>query len=85
VPQLLATDRYRLWGSPDDLPVPADLGGFEVRITPPPAEQVLRAAIAVWDHVAAATSTPPASRPADLDGLVADGTRLLRRANGWDR
>lgn len=83
--ELLATDRYRLWGSPDDLPVPADLGGFEVRITPPPAEQVLRAATAVWDHVAAATSTPPASRPADLDGLVADGTRLLRRANGWDR
>jgi hypothetical protein len=82
---LLVSGEHRLWGSLDDLPVPADLGGFPRSVAPPPADDVRRAARAVWDHLAERTGTPAASRPDDLDTMVVEGSRLLRRVNGWDR
>ena len=81
---LLATDRYRLWGSPEDLPVPAELTEYPTTVAPPPADQVRRAAEAVWERAAAGAGVPAGSRPEDLDRLVEDGSRLLRQANGWD-
>jgi hypothetical protein len=82
---LLGSGAYQLWGSLDDLPVPGDLGSFPHSVPPPPAGDVLRAARAVWDHLAEQTGTPAASRPDDLDALVVEGTRLLRQVNRWDR
>ncbi len=82
---LVGRDRYRLWGALDDLPVPEDLTDVAPRVSPPPVEQVRRAAQAVWEHAAAASGVPAGSRPDDLDALVADGTRLLRQVNGWER
>jgi len=84
VRELLTHGGHRLHGSLDDLPVPEDLDGYPARLTPPPHEQVLRAARAVWDDAASRTGVAASSRPEDLDDLVADGTRLLRQANEWD-
>lgn len=81
---LLESGPHRLWGSLEDLPVPADLGGYPRSVAPPPADHVLRAARTVWDHLAERAGTPAADRPDHLDRIVAESTRMLRRAHGWD-
>ena len=82
---LLASGGHRLRGDLEDLPVPEDLTGFAPDVTPPPTEQVRRAAEAVWERAAADAGVSGSGRPDRLDDLVADGSRLLRRAHGWDR
>ena len=74
----------RLVGTLDDLPL-ADSRDRPRRIDPPRHEHVVRAAEAGWDHVAAQLDEAPGERPRELDRLVADGARLMRLANGWDR
>jgi hypothetical protein len=73
---------YGFVGSLDDLPV--HTGGQVPSLVPPaPADQVLRAADATWDHYAQELGVDPTSRPAGLDPVVADGARLLRKVHGW--
>lgn len=75
---------HRLVGTLDDLPL-ADAGDRPRRIAPAPFDQVVRAAEVAWDHSAAKLEEAPGDRPRDLDGLVAEGARLMRLANGWGR
>ena len=80
---------YQLVGSLDDLPVPEDYDAPE-QVTPPPPEQVSRAAEAVRAYAAdLAGRRPRRSRsateggPVDLEELVDEGARLLRKAHRW--
>ncbi|MDT4918759.1 MAG: hypothetical protein QOH89_3459 [Pseudonocardiales bacterium] len=60
----------------DDLPTELPAAGFPATVAPPPQEHVLRAAQAVWDHVALTTGAR-AGRPTGLDELTADAARML--------
>ncbi|CUR60957.1 hypothetical protein NOCA290073 [metagenome] len=76
---------HRVIGSLDELPVPADLSAYSSTAEAPPVDQVLRAAHATWDHCARLVGPKAGSRPEELDAVVADGARLLRRAKRWNR
>ena len=67
-------------GSLDDLPVPEDLSARPTDVAAPAPGQVHRAAVAAWDHLAGILQVDLASRPEDLDLLVQEGARMLRRA-----
>jgi hypothetical protein len=73
---------YRLVGSLDDLPVPEALEAPQ-HVVPPPPDDVRRAALAVRSRATAALDEASEPPPADLDELVAETARLLRRANRW--
>jgi len=82
--EAITTYADRVVGSLDDLPLTV-VGTHPPRVDPPPHEQVVRAATRAWDHAAAQLEGEPGRRPAELDRLVEDGARLLRRAHGWNR
>jgi hypothetical protein len=73
---------YPVVGSLDDLPVPARVDAPH-RVAPPRPDDVRRAALAVRTCAATALDAPPGPPPKDLDDLVTETARLLRRANGW--
>jgi hypothetical protein len=85
----VATHGYQLVGSLDDLPVPEESEAPE-HVTPPPDDQVTRAAEAVRAYAAGLAERRPrrSAKGADgdrisLDELVGEGARLLRKAHGW--
>jgi hypothetical protein len=73
---------HELVGALEDLPTTADVASTE-RIVAPPASDVRRAALAARDHASAGLDVAPGPAPDDLDDLVADVARLLRKAHGW--
>jgi hypothetical protein len=75
---------YDLVGSLDDLPVPSELHHPEHPL-PPSVDQVRRAAVQTREHAAGVRRKAVAPAPDDLDEVVADCARLLRRAYRWDR
>jgi hypothetical protein len=75
---------YRLSGSLDDLPVPADLGAYRRSVAGVDPGEVGAAGLAVWHHLAEGLGVDGVP-PGDLDALVADNARMLRRLKGWDR
>lgn len=80
--EVLSRGGHDLVGSLDDLPVPERVDAPQ-RVVPPPPDDVRRAALAVRSSAAAALDAPPGAAPADLEDLVAETARLLRRANRW--
>jgi hypothetical protein len=75
---------YDVVGTLDDLPLPARLDQPE-HVVPPETDLVRRAALATREHAVAALGKEVPPPPEDLDELVADCARLLRRANRWGR
>jgi hypothetical protein len=75
---------YDLVGSIDDLPVPSELDHPEHPV-PPSIDDVRRAAVRTREHAAGVRGKDVARAPDDLDELVADCARLLRRAYRWGR
>jgi hypothetical protein len=73
---------FGLVGSLDDLPVP-DRVDSPHQVVPPPPDDVRRAALAVRSCAAEALDVPPGPAPTDLDELVAETARVLRKANDW--
>jgi hypothetical protein len=73
---------YGLVGSLDDLPMPAGLVAPE-RTSPPDTGDVRRAALAARDHASEHAGVRPGEPSDDLDDLVAEVARLLRKAHGW--
>jgi hypothetical protein len=71
-------------GSLDDLPVPTKLDHPE-HPAPPPGDLVRRAASRTREHALEVLDKEGAAAPDDLDALVADCARLLRRAYHWGR
>ncbi len=78
----VGTGGYDLVGSLDDLPTPDHVEAPD-RISPPPSGDVRRAALAARDHVSELLEVPPGPASDDLDDLVAEVARLLRKAHGW--
>ena len=81
----LARGQHRVVGSLADLPVPDTLADHPAEVSAPPREQVMRAALAAWDHAAERLEGSAGTRPDDLDELVAQSAAMIRRANGWTR
>jgi hypothetical protein len=78
----VAAAGYDLVGSLDDLPIPDQVVVPE-RISPPPTGDVRRAALVAREHVSEHLEVPPGPAPDDLDDLVAEVARLMRKAHGW--
>lgn len=74
--ELLVARDIPVVGSLDELPVmlPA---GLPAKVPPPPPEQLLRAAQAVWDY-AASVAGETATRPGKVPALISDAGRMLR-------
>lgn len=73
---------HQLWGSLEDLPVPADLDDYARGVTAVQPQEVLEAGRAVWEHLAEKVGddgTPPGA----IDDLVAANARMLRTLKGW--
>jgi hypothetical protein len=73
---------HDLVGTLDDLPVP-DRPDAPQQVVPPRPDDVRRAALGVRECAAAALDAAPGPAPDDLDELVAETARLLRKANRW--
>jgi hypothetical protein len=78
------TGGYDVVGSFDDLPVPSELDQPQHPVLPS-IEQVRRAAVSTREHAARVRGKADSPAPDDLDELVADCARLLRRAYRWGR
>jgi hypothetical protein len=78
------TAGYDVVGTLDDLPLPADLDQPE-HVVPPETDRVRRAAARTREHAVAVLGKEVPPPPDDLDELVADCARLLRRAYRWGR
>jgi hypothetical protein len=76
---------FELVGSLDDLPVPGVVSAPD-RIAAPEPGDVRRAAVAALAHVSGRAGESVDGAPDDdLDALVAEVARLLRKAHGWGR
>jgi hypothetical protein len=75
--ELLADHGVDLVGSPEDLPVHGVLASFPAEVVPPPTDHVLRAARAMWNHLAHQTAAMQAP-PEQLDDMMSDSARMLR-------
>jgi hypothetical protein len=71
-------------GTIDDLPLPDDLHRPE-HVVPPGPDLVRRAATLTREHAVEMLGEDARPAPEDLDDLVADCARLLRRAYAWGR
>ncbi len=76
---------HRVFGSLEELPVPTDPPIPPAVALAAPLDQVHRAADAAWDRCAELVGRKAGTRPEELDAVVADGARLLRRAHRWNR
>jgi hypothetical protein len=74
---------YRLCGTLDDLPVPADLSAFPRTAPDVPQAEVDGAARAVWSHLAASLGEVDRTAPSALDAVVKDTAEMVRAVNGW--
>jgi hypothetical protein len=77
VGELVARSRVTLVGSLDDLPTTASEADFPIQAAPPPADQLLRAARAMWNHLADASGRR-GDPPDDLERLTSESAALLR-------
>jgi hypothetical protein len=75
---------YDVVGTVDDLPLPDDLHRPE-HVVPPGPDLVRRAATLTREHAVEMLGEDARPAPEDLDDLVADCARLLRRAYAWGR
>jgi hypothetical protein len=75
---------YDVVGTIDDLPLPDDLHRPE-HVVPPGPDLVRRAATLTREHAVEMLGEDARPAPEDLDDLVADCARLLRRAYDWGR
>ena len=73
---VLEAERLELIGSSDDLPVHVPASAPPPPAPPPPPEQVLRAAEAMWDHLAQVSGNA-AAKPGRLNKLTSDSARML--------
>ena len=79
----IAGSDYRLWGSLEDLPVPADLSAYPKTAPAVPRDEVDGAARAVWSHLAAQLGEVDRRSPAALDAVVKDTAEMVRAVNRW--
>ncbi|WP_121255286.1 hypothetical protein [Nocardioides ferulae] len=87
VREVLGQRGVGLVGDLGDLPVDAPAEALSAEVVAPPAEEVLRAARAVWQHAArtARVADTTLSAPQRLDEIVSDAARMLRGLAEGDR